>query len=588
MAHPSLPSRSFLKINLIIALLVLGGIFVFPKATEAATLFFTPDSGNRIVGRSFTVNVGVGSADTSMNAFSGVVSFPTDKLEVVSLSKTKSVVNFWSEEPSYSNREGRISFEGIVLNPGYQGTDGNIISVTFRTKSEGKAALSFLSGSVLANDGEGTNILKSLGNASFVIERAPSGEAPPAPAPTVVVAPGGDALPDKPVVRTNPPLGPDGWYNGDAVEFAWNLPPGVDSVSHAISQDANFSLPKEDKGLMPAATYDFRDLGNGSWYFFVRFHNKTGWGSFERVAFRIDRTPPAEFSIRRLDPEDTTNPQPVFEWGTEDRDSGIDRYDIKIGSGDWFGVEVSTYNRYILPPQLPTNNGWIFIRAHDRAGNIRKAMLEFVVRPIETPVVNEYSKSVTTPSEPFMARGEALPNTKIILFLKRGSETVSFETQSNNRGAWSTEYRGPLKSGTWQFTAQANDFRGAWSEETVPVDVKARSSWRDIARLIGEWGLILIALIAILGGIVGIGYFTVYRVMAWRAQLKHELEKMRRDMHQDLTALESEIGRHPERRVELLRKEMEKIDAGLEHETKHLDSFGKNNDSPGSGQPTKS
>ena len=61
------------------------------KAASAASLYFSPSSGSYTVGSTLSVNIYVASADQAINAASGVISFPSDKLEVVSLSKSGSI-----------------------------------------------------------------------------------------------------------------------------------------------------------------------------------------------------------------------------------------------------------------------------------------------------------------------------------------------------------------------------------------------------------------------------------------------------------------------------------------------------------------
>jgi len=74
--------------------LLIGGALLFvifsilPATVQAATLYFSPSSGSHAVGDTFSVNVYVSSADQAMNAASGIITFPQDKLEVTSLSKT--------------------------------------------------------------------------------------------------------------------------------------------------------------------------------------------------------------------------------------------------------------------------------------------------------------------------------------------------------------------------------------------------------------------------------------------------------------------------------------------------------------------
>jgi len=128
-------------------ILLIGGALLFvifgilPVTAQAASLYFSPSSGTHAVGTSFTVSVYVSSADQAMNAASGVISFPSDKLSVESLSKSGSVFSLWVQEPSFSNSAGTINFEGIVLNPGFTGASGKAINITFKTKAAGSTRL---------------------------------------------------------------------------------------------------------------------------------------------------------------------------------------------------------------------------------------------------------------------------------------------------------------------------------------------------------------------------------------------------------------------------------------------------------------
>ena len=160
------------KIYKIILLSLFLGLF--PFGAEAAILNFSPPSGAYTIGNTFSVSVFVSSVDQAMNAASGAVSFLADKLEVISLSKTGSIFTLWVQEPSFSNTAGTINFEGIVLNPGFTGSAGKAITINFKAKAAGDAAVNFSSGSVLANDGKGANILASLGGAQFNLSNAPA------------------------------------------------------------------------------------------------------------------------------------------------------------------------------------------------------------------------------------------------------------------------------------------------------------------------------------------------------------------------------------------------------------------------------
>ncbi len=150
------------------SLLFLGGL---PALTQAATLSFsTIDSF--VVGSTVVVDVNVSSLEQSMNASSGTISFPSDKLEVVSLSQDDSIFNLWVVEPSFSNTSGTVDFAGIVLNQGFTGSKGKVLSITFRVKEAGVIPLVFSAGSVLTNDGNGTDILSETNATNFFINKA--------------------------------------------------------------------------------------------------------------------------------------------------------------------------------------------------------------------------------------------------------------------------------------------------------------------------------------------------------------------------------------------------------------------------------
>lgn len=155
------------KIYKIVLLVLMIGFL--PLQVDAATLSFSPVSGSHPIGSSFTVGVYIGSTDQSINAASGVVSFPKDMLEVVSVSKTGSVFTIWAEEPAFSNNNGTVDFEGLVPNPGFIGSSGKILTITFRVKSAGATTIRFSSSSALANDGMGTNVLTAIGAAQFTL-----------------------------------------------------------------------------------------------------------------------------------------------------------------------------------------------------------------------------------------------------------------------------------------------------------------------------------------------------------------------------------------------------------------------------------
>ena len=188
-------------------LIAICALLLAPSVARAASFSLSPSSGSRAAGSTFTVSILLSSPGEPVNAVSGDLSFPPGKLQVVGLSKG-GVVDMWVREPSYSNAAGTVSFEGVVFNPGYAGSGGAVLSVTFRAAGTGEARVAFSQAAILANDGQGTNVVGSLGAGLYAIAQAapapapaPAATQPAKPAPTSAPAPAADALAPELVVK---------------------------------------------------------------------------------------------------------------------------------------------------------------------------------------------------------------------------------------------------------------------------------------------------------------------------------------------------------------------------------------------------
>ena len=136
----------------------------------AANLDISPNSQNASTGDIVSVSVTVSTSGQAINAVSGVLSFPKNLLEVTSISATGSIVNFWATEPKFSNSAGTVTFEGVIMSPGFTGNNGRVIKINFKAKSTGNANLQFDTTSILANDGSGTELASGKGSATLTIK----------------------------------------------------------------------------------------------------------------------------------------------------------------------------------------------------------------------------------------------------------------------------------------------------------------------------------------------------------------------------------------------------------------------------------
>ena len=160
--------KSSARIILFLSFLFVSLFLLFSNTVFAATLGFSPSSGSYSVGSTIKVRLVLSTPDQSANAVSASLTFSKDLLTLTSISKTDSLVTLWASDPTYSNSDGTADMEGIILN-GYTGGSGTIVDLYFKATAQGTASIKFATSSVLANDGQGTNILTGAGAASFII-----------------------------------------------------------------------------------------------------------------------------------------------------------------------------------------------------------------------------------------------------------------------------------------------------------------------------------------------------------------------------------------------------------------------------------
>ncbi len=145
-------------------------LLALPTSVFANETFIFGSSPKSVtVGDSFSIGIYASSPAQAMNALSGTLQI-SGGASILSVSKSSSIVDFWTTEPRIVANQ--VRFEGVVLNPGYLGPGGKLFSVTFFARKEGVLVLSFSDGSILANDGLGSNIIDSLSSLSINIKPA--------------------------------------------------------------------------------------------------------------------------------------------------------------------------------------------------------------------------------------------------------------------------------------------------------------------------------------------------------------------------------------------------------------------------------
>lgn len=523
---------TFYKIIFSFAFLALA-----PLSAQAASLNFSPPSGSYGVGTTFSVSVNAESNAQAMNAASGVVSFPWDKLEVVSISKQGSIFSLWPVEPSFSNSQGTVSFEGIVPNPGYTGANGKILMITFKARSVGEANVSFSSGSILANDGTGTNILDGLRVATYALTQV----SVPTPVPQIE-APVANG--NKLIITSTTHPDQEKWYVRNEPEFSWTLPDNTLEVRTIIGESPS-GIPSVSY-IPPISKKKVDELSDGTYYFSLQVRTASGWSPVSRYRVNIDTTPPKPFSITFPNGSKGWDSQPVVFFNTTDNESGISYYEIKVGADDkplHSAPQVSS-NPYVLPARTP-GNYTVIVTAIDNASNVRVASAEYTIEGINPPTITYYPETIEE-GDMLKIRGTTYENSEIIVYIREGDTLVSEEyTRSNSLGDFALVVSKRFDIGVYTFTAKVKDGRGAQSAESSPLTISIQSEFvSGIVSFVLKYLSAVILILLALGGILWVGVRLWFKISWTIMRMRREAREAENTTERAFRVLREGVAHH--------------------------------------------
>jgi hypothetical protein len=443
-------------------------LFVSQNA-QAAISYFNPSAGSFEVGNIFTVNVLVNTEGVAINNVESVINFPADLLEIVSVNKSSSIFSLWVEDPTYSNVTGTLSFSGGLPTPGYNGFSGQVVGVVFKAKKAGDASLIFSSISVRANDGLGTNVLKSSTQALYVLISGPE-----------VIVPVTPIIP-KPLVRTpsapkiSSPTHPDQekWYSNNDPEFDWTL--ASDIMSSRLLYD-RYSSSQPLVNYSPAISRKtLNNMKDGVWYFHVKLANSAGFGQVSHFKFKIDTEKPNQFDITEIKRDSQTDSNVKFAFSAEDKLSGIDHYSIQIDNGDYVTWIDDGSHEYIASSVGPGKH-ILNVKAFDKAENYIEKSIDFSVEAINPPQITEYTKELKA-GETFSVSGSTYKNSMVTVWMdKENDGSKSYKVNSDSSGKFVLTLNGELIEGNYTLWAQVTDSRNATSLPSEKFAVIVKSS----------------------------------------------------------------------------------------------------------------
>ena len=359
---------------LVLLLGIVFGCLLQTAKAQTGSLYFSPSSGSVVAGQNFSLIIRTNTGGVAINAAEGSVVFDPSKVSISSVSKSDSIFSIWATEPKYSNAEGTLEFAGGIPNPGYSGSNGVVLVINFKAKTattvKGYTEIVLVSGAVLANDGEGTNILASLGKANYFIGAAgiplePTSVPKEKPKTTDIV------------VKSLTHPDPEKWYSNNDPVFNWELSDSVDTVSYLITEK-----PTSNPGTIPDGLVDevhFKDVPEGDNYFHIRLRKNNSWGEISHTKFRIDIKPPKEFNILRVDNFPSTR-QPEILFETTDDLSGVERYEVFANNIGWVAIDKSSAGKPYKLSTQPYGTQEIVVKAIDTAGNSTSSSLIITIQ----------------------------------------------------------------------------------------------------------------------------------------------------------------------------------------------------------------
>ena len=514
---------------------VLVAFSFFANTAEAASLRLNPDTGVYNAGATFTARVQVVTNGDPVNAAEGTINFNPNELSVVSINRSGSIFNLWVAEPAFSNAAGTVTFSGGVP-AGYSGSVGTVLSITFRAKNAGSPRVTFSNGSVLANDGRGTNVLTAMNGGSFTIQ-APT----TAPEPERIIeyiAPANTPAAPKIVSKTHD--NPAAWHATNTALLSWSLPTGVTAVRTLLNGSPSTVPTKVYEN--PIRTITLTELEEGISYFHIQFKNADGWGKVSSYRLAVDTMAPASFEILSPQDADMSAPEQTLNLVAKDSTSGINRYLVKLDNEEPYEFTDKTASGTLTLPRLDPGYHTVIIEAFDHAGNSLIATHSFTIESFEKPAFTDVPTEMSGDVIPVI-KGISRPNSTITIFFKRvGSEPNVYEITANEAGEFAFIPEGVLYSGVYEVSAQSIDQHGAQSEisEIKRIAVQEPGYIRLGSQVVNAMSILVPLLLLTMLLFFGIWYlFFVFQ--KFRGAVGRESSEALDILHREFASLQTDL-----------------------------------------------
>lgn len=533
-----------LKIYKYLFILIVLVFFACQTKASAASLSLLPNNSTVSVGNTFSIKVFVDTENRYINTTESVIEFPTDLLEVVSISKTPSIFSMWVEEPRINNNI--ISFNGGIPTPGYKGQNGQILTILFKAKEKGIASIFFKDGSVRENDGLGTDVLTSKNKSNIEILGLKEVEIPRGENEVISVH-------KNPIITSSTHINQEMWYSNNTATFNWIVSSDVSHIESSFNKIPN-SVPSivYDKKVIEKT---INNINDGTSYFHLGYIYEDGTSTVSHYKINIDTVVPELFTptVR------VNNLENIINLNAKDITSGIDHYEILIDSRETIKVSKNEliHNEYILPIMSEGNHN-LTITAYDKAGNKKEVDL-VVYSKNSVPKIYLSSEEITRGESVSIYGTTDYPQTKVSVSLeRRGDEIAKYYQTTGEDGSFSITTDKIKTSGYITVTAQtefSDTFKSQFSQKVYLKVNQVKAVKITLSILYPVICLILIiGLFALLLLLIYLGW---HKYFGLKRKIEYESKRTIKEINKEMEYLKEELDN------QLITLEKTKIDRNL-------------------------
>jgi Double sensory domain of two-component sensor kinase len=331
------------------------------------------------------------SGGEAINTVSAVVNYDPAVVVVLGIDKSRSICpqDTFIEE-IIDNDNGRVEVSCIIPDTGFNGLVGEVVSLKIKPQVLGNITFEYSDESkVLAHDGLGTDVLRSMTSASYTAVRySDYADENSYNTPIVVSSThsnSADWYNDKNIrlmwkclgceedeyyynfgISSSSHSNSEKWYDNKDIEFSWSCV-GCESdqfyYNFGQADHFDYSSAKEISGN----TMEITVPEDGVYYLFMKSKENLP-GAVGSFKVQIDSTPPEPLNVLVSDEEVVLHELVRIEFSGHDNLSGLesDYFYINMGSGTFLPVTSP-----VFMPMNRVGDNTIVFRAFDKAGNSR-------------------------------------------------------------------------------------------------------------------------------------------------------------------------------------------------------------------------